>query len=166
MGSPRAITRQPFVVLFDGVCNLCSGSVQFIIKRDPHERFKFASLQSEYGKRQLLAHGFNPNELHSIILLVPGAQGSLARGHRKPPNINTSTLSEHQHIKAYNRSNAALEIAKHLSGLWPMFYMFKIIPRFIRDWLYNRIAQNRYRFFGKKDACLIPTPELRFRFLD
>lgn len=128
------------VVLFDGVCNLCNGSVLFIIRRDPKLVFRFAALQSKFGREQLVAHGLDPDRLHSIILLYEG--------------------------KAYQQSRAALEIARRLSGLWPLLYIFIIVPPFLRNWLYDLIATNRYRWFGKKDQCMIPTPELRSRFVE
>jgi len=122
------------------VCNLCSGSVQFILKRDPQAKFKFASLQSLFGQAKLEKHGLNKNNLHSIIFL--------------------------KDEKIFQRSDAALEIAKQLNGLWPALYVFKILPRFLRDGIYNWIASNRYRWFGKKDACWLPSPELKARFID
>jgi predicted DCC family thiol-disulfide oxidoreductase YuxK len=128
------------LVLFDGVCNLCSSSVQFIIRRDPGARFRFASLQSEIGQEYLRRFNLNTSRLHSIIL-----------------------VKDDQFLE---RSDAALEIARNLSGAWPLFYIFKIIPRFLRDPVYNWISRNRYAWFGKKDACWIPTPELRSRFVD
>ncbi len=128
------------IVLFDGLCNLCSGSVQFIIKRDPLGIFQFASLQSDVGLQKLEKFKIDKNLLHSIIL-IKGDQ-------------------------FFQRSDAALEIARKLSGVWPILYGFKILPRFLRDGIYNWIARNRYRFFGKKDACWIPTPELKARFID
>lgn len=128
------------VVLFDSVCNLCSNSVQFIIKRDPKARFKFASLQSAYGQAELTRFNLDPTQLHSIIL------------------VQGDTFLE--------RSNAALEIARHLSGAWPLFYAFKVVPRFMRDPVYNWIARNRYRWFGRKNECWLPTHDLRDRFLD
>lgn len=141
MGTPGAVEpSNANIILFDGVCNLCSGSVQFILSRDPKGTFKFASLQSDYGQQQLKRLGLNPTQLHSIILL---------RGEN-----------------FLQRSDAALEIAKHLNGAWRVFYVFKIFPPFIRDGIYNWIANNRYRFFGKKDSCWIPTPELKERFLE
>jgi predicted DCC family thiol-disulfide oxidoreductase YuxK len=106
------------------VCNLCSGSVQFIIERDPKAKFRFASLQSLFGQEQLEKYKLDKNHLHSIILL--------------------------KDEKFYQRSNAALEIAKELSGLWPVMYIFKILPLFIRDGIYNWIARNRYRWFGNR----------------
>ena len=127
------------VILFDGVCNLCNSSVLFIIKRDPKAKFKFASLQSEFGKSHLEKFGLPVTELNSVLLIKDG--------------------------KLFQKSNAALEIAKQLGGGWPVFYVFKLVPAFLRDGFYNWIARNRYRWFGKKDACMIPTPELKSRFL-
>lgn len=141
MGAPDAVkSSQEAVVLFDGVCNLCSGAVQFTIKRDPFARFHFASLQSDYGQEQLKRIGFNPESLHSIVLIKDG--------------------------KVFERSNAALEIARNLTGVWPLLYGFKILPRFLRDSIYTLIARYRYRWFGKKDSCWLPTPELKARFKD
>ncbi len=128
------------IILFDGLCNLCNGSVQFIINRDSKKYFRFASLQSAFGKNQLYTFGLSSNEFYSIILIKDGTY--------------------------LEKSNAALEIAKNLQGLWPVFYIFKIVPRFLRDWMYDIIAKNRYSWFGKKDSCMIPTPELKSRFLD
>lgn len=128
------------VVLFDGVCNLCNGTVLFIIKRDPRGVFRFAALQTAVGQGHLPVHGLNPGQFHSIILLD---------GH-----------------KIYQRSTAALEIARRLSGLWPLLYIFIAVPPFLRNWIYDRISANRYKWFGKKDQCMIPTPELRSRFLE
>ena len=126
--------------MFDGVCNLCSGSVQFIIKRDSKRIFKFASLQSEFGQQQLKRLGISTDSFQSIILIK-----------------DESILQQ---------SDAALEIAKHLSGLWPMFFGFKVLPRFIRDAVYDWIAKNRYSWFGKKESCWLPSPDLKSRFID
>ena len=124
---------QPYIVLFDGLCNLCNGSVQFIIRHDKKNKFVFASLQSEVAKKLLNEIQF-PSSLETIVLI---------KGH-----------------KHFEKSDAVLEIAKNLSGLWPMIYGFKIIPRFLRDVLYNWIAKNRYTWFGKRESCLAPSPEL------
>lgn len=140
MGAPDPLTQPEAVILFDGVCNLCSRSVQFIINRDPAAYFKFASLQSGFGQQKLQQLELDQQVFHSIIL------------------INGDSV--------YQRSDAALEIAKKLSGAWPLFYGFKILPRFLRDAVYNLISRNRYKLFGKKDACWIPTPELKSRFKD
>ena len=127
------------VILFDGVCNLCNSSVQFVIQRDLSGKFNYAALQSAAGQQLLEAHGLPVSDLYSIILIKDG--------------------------KAYQRSRAALEVARQLSGLWPLLYVFIIVPPFIRNGVYNWISRNRYRWFGKKDECMIPTPELKSRFL-
>lgn len=127
------------IIFFDGVCNLCNNSVQFIIKRDKKNKFKFASLQSSFAKNNLSKH-IDVDKLESIVLL--------------------------NEDKLYTKSAAALLIARELSGMWPIFYVFIIIPPFIRDWFYNIIAKNRYRIFGKKDSCMIPSPAFTEKFLD
>ena len=131
-------TNHP-IVLFDGVCNLCSGSVQFILKRDPEGRFRFASLQSEAGRSLMVEHGLDPDALSSVVVIEDG--------------------------RAYQESSAALRIARHLPGAWKLLRVFAVIPRPIRDAVYRLIARNRYRWFGKTEACWLPTPELRTRFL-
>ena len=126
------------IVLFDGECNFCDASVQFIIKRDPKGYFQFAAQQSDIGetfKRQYDV----PNSMDSILVID-------------------------QH-KVYNSSDAALHISKHLNGLWSYFHLLKVIPKPIRDVVYKFIAKNRYAWFGKKDSCMIPSPEIRNRFL-
>ncbi len=127
-------------VLFDGVCNLCNGTVQFVIKRDRAAIFRFASLQSDYAQHLLRQVNLPANQLYSVIVFEDGV--------------------------AYQKSDAALRIARHLSGFWRWLYIFRFVPKFIRDGLYNFIATNRYRFFGKQDHCMIPTPQLRARFVD
>ncbi|HEV2733553.1 MAG TPA: thiol-disulfide oxidoreductase DCC family protein [Longimicrobiaceae bacterium] len=127
------------VVLFDGVCNLCNGSVQFIVRHDPAGRFRFASLQSEAGRALLRRHGLDPEDLFSVILVEDG--------------------------RAHSRSDAALRIAGGLSGGWRAAGGLRVVPRPLRDLVYGWVARNRYRWFGRRDACMIPTPELRGRFL-
>jgi predicted DCC family thiol-disulfide oxidoreductase YuxK len=140
MGSPGSIDLSGFpIILFDGVCNLCNQSVQFVIRHDAKGRFRFAALQSSFGQSQLEKYQFNKEELLSVVLVVNN--------------------------RVYDRSRAALEIARRLDGPWPLFYIFVIVPPFIRNFVYNRIARNRYKWFGKKDECMIPTPELRTRFI-
>jgi len=139
MGADRALIEKP-IVLFDGVCNLCNGSVLFIIKRDTQSKLKFASLQSEYGVEQMKRFNLPPSALNSVLLIKNG--------------------------QLFQKSNAALEIARMLDGLWPLMYAFKIVPLFIRDFVYDRIAKNRYRWFGKKEECMIPTPEMKARFVN
>ena len=131
--------EQP-IVLFDGVCNLCNGAVKFIIRHDKKKVFLFASLQSEAGQKILRQYNFPPDELNSFILIDKG--------------------------KAYTRSTGALMVAKKLNGLWPVLYSYIIIPAFIRDSIYNWIGTNRYKWFGKKDECMLPTAELKARFLN
>jgi predicted DCC family thiol-disulfide oxidoreductase YuxK len=128
------------VVLFDGVCNLCNSSVLFIIKRDTRAKLKFASLQSDYGSEQLKRFSLPVSALNSVLLVREG--------------------------RLFQKSNAALEIARMLDGMWPLMYAFKIVPSFIRDLIYNWIANNRYRWFGKKEECMIPTPEMKARFVN
>ena len=128
-----------FIVLFDGVCNLCNGFVNFVIERDPKNKFLFASLQSSKAKSLLANAKSVPNGLETIVLI---------KGDR-----------------IFLRSTAALKIARELSGLWPIFYVFLFVPTFIRDFFYKLIANNRYRIFGKQDECRIPTPELSGRFI-
>jgi predicted DCC family thiol-disulfide oxidoreductase YuxK len=126
-------------VLFDGECNLCNGSVQFILRRDPAGRFRFASLQSDAGRELRHQYGLHTESIDTVVLIAGD--------------------------KAYTRSDAALGIARRLGGLWPVLYVGMIVPRFIRDRIYNFIARNRYRWFGKRESCYMPTPELRGRFL-
>ncbi len=132
--------QQNPVVLFDGVCNLCSTSVQFIIKHDPKRIFRYASLQSGFGQEVLKEFGLPADELNSFILLEEG--------------------------KIYTKSSGALRVTKKLDKLWPALYGFIIVPKFIRDAVYSWVANNRYKWFGKKEACWLPTPELRKLFLD
>lgn len=133
------MNSQERIILFDGVCNLCNGAVQFIIKRDTQKRFLFASLQSAYATQVLKGKSIGTG-MDTIVLLS----------------------SEHVFIK----SRAVLEISRELPGAWPVLYVFRIIPAFIRDAIYEWIARNRYRFLGKKETCIIPSPELKSRFLD
>jgi predicted DCC family thiol-disulfide oxidoreductase YuxK len=127
------------IILFDGVCNFCNGSVAFIIRRDPHKHFKFASLQSPAGQALLKKHERSPEQLDTLILIEEG--------------------------KIYDRSTGALRIAKRLSGFWPGFYILIVIPAPIRDLLYNLVAKHRYNLFGKRDACMVPTADVRDRFV-
>ena len=136
---PRATEPGP-VVLFDGVCNLCAWAVQFIIERDPEGAIRFAPLQSATAQHLMATHGLEPGSLDSFVLVEAG--------------------------QAYTQSTAALKVARHLSGLWPMCHICIILPHFVRDPIYRWIARNRYRWFGKKDSCMLPTPALRARFLD
>ena len=127
------------IILFDGVCNLCNGAVNFVIKRDPRNVFKFTPLQEKKGVLLLKKHAVDSRKLDSIVLIENG--------------------------NVYIKSSAALRIAKKLSGLWPLFFVLLIIPSFIRDGVYDFIAKNRYKWFGKKEQCMIPTPGFREKFL-
>jgi predicted DCC family thiol-disulfide oxidoreductase YuxK len=128
------------ILLFDGVCNLCNNSINFVIDHDPEEKFKFAALQSEFGQKKLKELNLDPKDFDSIVL-----------------------LSNNQvHVK----STAALKIAKGLSGGWPMLYAFIILPPFIRHAVYNLIAKNRYKIWGRADQCRVPTAELKQRFIE
>lgn len=127
------------IVLFDGVCNLCNSSVNFIIDRDKAQYFKFAALQSESGRKLLSQFNLPEHQYQSIILI------------------------QKDHI--YDRSSAALRICKSLRGIWPLLYALIIIPEFLRDPFYDFIAHNRYRWFGRTDSCRVPTKELANRFI-
>lgn len=132
-------TQNKKIILFDGVCNLCNGSVLFIIKRDKKDLFQFAALQSELGQKLIKKHHIDTSKIDSILLLD----------------------SE----RYFAKSTAALKIARHLSGPYPLLYGFMILPRFFRNWVYDIIARNRYKWFGKKESCMIPTAELKAKFL-
>jgi predicted DCC family thiol-disulfide oxidoreductase YuxK len=129
------------IVLFDGVCNLCNGTVRFVIDRDPGGVFRFGSLQSVRAAELLRALGreLPRNEFESVVLIEAG--------------------------RVYERSTAALRIARRLSGLWPLVTALLLVPRPIRDAIYRFIARHRYRWFGKTDQCWAPTPDLRARFV-
>ena len=128
------------IVLFDGVCNLCNGFVQFLIRRDKKRRFLYASLQSEAGRSLIEELGLEAGKMDTVILIDQG--------------------------KAYTHSDVALRVAGRLGALWPLFQVFYIFPKPLRDAVYNWIARNRYRWFGKRETCMIPTPELKSLFLD
>jgi len=128
------------VILFDGVCNLCNGVVQFVIARDPTGRFRFAALQSDAARR-LLGRRDPPREWPDSIVLVEDGG-------------------------VFTRSTAALRVARGLRFPWPLAYVFVGVPRPLRDRVYDIVARNRYRWFGRRDACMLPTPELRARFVD
>ncbi len=127
------------ILLFDGVCNLCNGAVQFVIERDTRQAFKFASLQSEAGQ-SLLQRFQLPTEKFDSFVLVEGE-------------------------KFYTESTAALRVTRQLPGAWSWLYAFIIVPKPIRDFVYRTIAKNRYRWFGIQESCMMPTPELKARFL-
>lgn len=127
------------VILFDGVCNFCDGAVNFIIARDTEAYFKFAPLQSEIGEKLMTENGIDKTVTDSVVLIEDG--------------------------RVYTYSTAALRVARKLKGPWRLFYVFIFAPKFIRDFFYRLFAKYRYKMFGKKDECMLPTPEIRSRFL-
>jgi predicted DCC family thiol-disulfide oxidoreductase YuxK len=128
------------VILFDGVCNFCAWSVRFVIARDPRAVFRFAALQSETGRRLLREHGLGEQAMDSFVL-VEGPE-------------------------SWTESDAALRVCRRLRAPWRLLAAFLVLPRVLRDPLYRLIARNRYRWFGKADTCLVPSAELRSRFLE
>lgn len=127
------------IILFDGVCNLCNASVNFVIKHDKKAQFLFASFQSDAAK-EIMLHFNLENFMADSVILVEGN-------------------------KVFDKSTAALKIAKRLDGGFKAFYVFIIVPKFFRDWIYDFVAKNRYHWFGKMESCMIPSPELKNRFL-
>jgi len=127
------------IVLFDGVCNFCNGTVNFIIRRDRNDSFRFAPLQSEIGQKLLRQYDLNAPGIDSVVLIENG--------------------------RAFMHSTAALKIAQKLGGVWQIFSVFQFVPRSARDFFYRLFARNRYRLFGKKEVCMMPTPEIKARFL-
>ncbi|OXB97295.1 MULTISPECIES: thiol-disulfide oxidoreductase DCC family protein [Bacillus] len=127
------------IILFDGDCNFCNQSIQFIIKRDPLGQFQFASLHSSLGKKLLKRYNIDEH-IDSIVLIKSD--------------------------KSYIKSDAILNICKHLNGMWKFGALFLLLPKFARNFCYDKFAKNRYKLFGKNTQCLIPSPEIRKRFLD
>ena len=128
------------IVLFDGVCNLCNSSVQFMLKRDKKDQFLFGSLQGRTGQSYLEKFNLPPGTLNSFMLV----EGDVL----------------------YTQSTGALRMLKHIGGAWSLLYAFIIVPKFIRDAVYSLIASNRYKWFGKQDTCWLPTPALKEKFLE
>lgn len=128
------------IVIFDGACNFCNGAVNFIIKRDPAGRFAFTPIQSATGQELINQYGAALVGFDTFLLVKDG--------------------------QCFERTDAALEITKDLSGLWHWFRVFKGIPKPFRDYLYRLFARNRYRLFGRRDSCMVPTPDVRERFLE
>jgi predicted DCC family thiol-disulfide oxidoreductase YuxK len=130
----------PIIILFDGVCNLCNRSVQFILRRDRRRLFVFASLQGSAGQQLLQKFGLPAREFNSFVLI--------------------------ENDKVYTRSSGALRVLLHLDGGWPLLYCLWIIPKPLRDRIYDWIARNRYRWFGRRESCWVPSLDLQQRFLD
>lgn len=128
------------IILFDGVCNLCNVAVQFIIKRDHNDIFRFAALQSETGRKLLAERNIDTEDIDSIILIEPN-------------------------VAYYTKSTAALEIGKNLKGLRTLSSILLWLPESFRNIVYDIVAKNRYKWYGKKESCMIPTPKLKDKFL-
>ncbi|MFC3880257.1 thiol-disulfide oxidoreductase DCC family protein [Algoriphagus namhaensis] len=133
------MTQKPSIILFDGVCNLCNSSIDFIIKRDHKDKFLVGPLQENEGKKLMTLFDVDPKYLDSLVLV--------------------------QNDQVYYKSTAALRIAKDLSGLWPVFYPLIYFPKGLRDSVYDWIARNRYKWFGKKNTCRLPSPKEASKFL-
>ncbi len=133
------------IVLYDGVCGLCNRLVQFLLKRDKHDRFRFASLQSEFAQDVMIRHGVDPHDLDTVYVV---------KDHKQP----TETLLA--------RSDAILYMLKQLGGIWSWAGIGRVLPRGFRDVLYKLVARNRYRVFGKHESCMLPEPKHRAKFLD
>ena len=128
------------LILFDGVCNFCTSSVQFIIRHDRGAVFRFVSIQSDLGGKICRTAGLDPDDIQTFLVLTKG--------------------------RALIRSEAALEVAKQFGGWWRLLVVFKMVPRGVRDWAYSVVARHRYRWFGRRDACMTPSADVRERFLD
>lgn len=131
--------QPPPVILFDGVCNFCDGAVNFILRRDRHGRFRFAPLQSTAGQQLLKEHALPQGDLDSFVLIDKG------------------------HV--YKKSGAALRVLGHLPWYWKPLQALWLVPRALRDAVYDYVARHRYKWFGQKEQCMIPTPDVRSRFL-
>lgn len=131
--------KEKGIVLFDGVCNFCNSSVNFIIRKDDTDYFRFLPLQSERGKTLVSKFNLDPENLQTVILLEGG--------------------------RIYTKSTAALRIARKLKGGWRLFYGFVVIPAFIRDLVYNLIAKHRYKWWGKRESCMVPDANMKTKFL-
>lgn len=136
----NSVTQIPDnLVLFDGVCNLCNASVQFIIRHDRTAIFHFAALQSEIGREICRSQGLDPADAQTFVLISGG--------------------------RILVRSDAAIQVVSRFGGAWRFFEVFRLVPRVARDWIYSVVARNRYRWFGRTDACMIPIPDVKARFL-
>jgi predicted DCC family thiol-disulfide oxidoreductase YuxK len=126
-------------VIFDGLCKLCTGSVAFILRHERDQVLRFAPLQSEAGKRLMAEFGIDPSQMNTFVVIADG--------------------------KAYVRSDAAIRLARFLSGGWRLLGLLRIVPRPVRDYVYDVVARNRYRWFGRRETCMAPAPGLEKRFL-
>ncbi len=135
----QAPEEDPPVVLFDGVCNFCDGAVQFLIRHDRHGRLRFAAYQSDAGNQLARRYGIDPEKLETFAFICRG--------------------------RAFVRSDAGIAVAAALGGVWRLAVMLKLVPRFLRDAVYGFIARHRYRWFGRKESCMVPDAGVRGRFL-
>jgi len=134
------------IVFYDGICGLCNRLVQFLLKRDSHDRLRFASLQSDFASRVLARHGIDPNDLDTLHVVE-----------------NYERANE----RVLNRSDAILRASRELGGLWALAASIgRVVPRAVRDLFYRFVANNRYRVFGKYETCMLPEPQHRAKFLD
>ena len=138
LSNMNRIPHQP-LLLFDGVCNLCNSSIQYILKKDTKNQFKFASLQSDAAKQILLQFDKDNSDLDSIILIYNN--------------------------RVFSKSTAALKVAEILGGFLSLTLIFWIVPKPLRDWAYDHVAKNRYKWYGKRESCMVPTSELKSRFI-
>lgn len=129
----------PALILFDGVCNLCNTWVQWVLKRDKHAQFRFAALQSDTGRQLLMQYSLNPDNIDTVVLI--------------------------DNNRAYTHSDVALRVASRIGGIWSATAIFYIFPRSFRNIVYNWIARNRYRWFGRQSECWLPRPEWKERFV-
>lgn len=128
------------IILFDGICNLCNGAVQFVIKHDRRDVFRFAPLQSEIGRRLMIERNIDPDQTTTFLLIDPGTA-------------------------YFNKSTAVLKMGREFGGFWKALWLLEGLPLSFRDWIYDFVSRNRYRWFGKKEKCMVPTPELKDKFL-
>jgi predicted DCC family thiol-disulfide oxidoreductase YuxK len=128
------------VILFDGLCNLCNRSVQFILQREKDDALRFASLQSATGQELLKKNGLPLTDINTFVFIENG--------------------------RAYTRSTAALRVCRRLKGPWPLLYGFMIVPGFLRNGVYDLVARKRYKWFGKRQECMVPAPRWQARFLE
>jgi predicted DCC family thiol-disulfide oxidoreductase YuxK len=133
------------IVLYDGVCGLCNRLVQFLLKRDKHDRLRYAALQSDFAANVLKRHGLDPKDLDTVHVI-----------------LNYEEANE----RVLGRSTAVLKVVKELGGVWKIAAVGKVVPRLLRDWAYKLVAQNRYRVFGKFETCMLPERRHRAKFLD
>jgi len=133
--------QQKLIILFDGVCNLCNRLVQWVIKRDKNDTFRFAPLESKIGQQLLQEHNLNPGEMDTIVLIQP--------------------FSGHS-----TKSTAVLKIGRAFGGIYRLLFLLQLIPAFLRDPIYDWVAKNRYKWYGKQDRCMIPTAEIQMKFLE